>query len=680
MKLIPTLLILACAGAMPAAAQNRRALAIEDYYRLKTVGAPRISPDGAWVLFTVGTRLEQDNGTRTETFVVPADASAPPRKLLHEGKEILLARWTHDSLVQYSAGGAAWKTAPGGMPVKVDRPTIAGLASPDGRWTALVKDQPAAKPAPAAAGEFERRHMERFRGVQFDWMLFQRDGEAFPAPDPTARAAGEIILTPTSLTPTSGGESRQLTRLGYRPSNLAWHPDGSVIAFTADPDWRDERKYSNPDLWTVSLDGTVTRLTDDGYVYANPDYSPDGRFLSYQRTFGTDMIIQQRLSHGGSNDLFIRPTAGGAPINLTAEWNYEPARTHWSPDSRYIYLTASIGGATHLFRIAPRAGAHMEQVTTGERRLNGIDFDKAFTRMTYTVGRRETPLEVWSASIDGTGERKLSAVHEEILSEIALSTADRLKWNSYDGTEIEGWLLYPYDYRREKGPYPLIVHSHGGPHSAAGYSFDFKQQYFAANGYFVLDTNFRSSTGYGDAFKWATWGAWGTRDGQDVISGVDHVLRNYPVDRNRVASIGHSYGGFMTNWLITQYPDRFAAAASGAGVSNWISDYGTADIFRTKETEFYGTPWQPEARDRMIAQSPLTFAGRVRTPTLFIHGQVDERVPYTEAEQMYFALKRRGVPSKMIVYSGMPHGIRGHWNNVHRMLAERQWFDTWLKR
>ena len=182
--------------------------------------------------------------------------------------------------------------------------------------------------------------------------------------------------------------------------------------------------------------------------------------------------------------------------------------------------------------------------------------------------------------------------------------------------------------------------SHGGPHSATGYSFDFKKQYFAANGYFVFDTNFRSSTGYGDAFKWATWGEWGKKDGEDVVSGIDHVLKRYPIDAKRVGHTGHSYGGFMTNWLITQYPEKFAAAITGAGITNWISDYGTADIYRTKETEFFGTPWDPAARERMIKQSPLTYAGNVKTPTLFVHGEVDQRVPYEEGEQMYFALNR----------------------------------------
>ena len=371
--------------------------------------------------------------------------------------------------------------------------------------------------------------------------------------------------------------------------------------------------------------------------------------------------------------------AGGEPINLTASWDLDPGDTQWSPDSRFLYFTAGIGGENHLFRIHVPEGK-VEQMTKGatpaQRHLRSI---ARWRDIAYTVGVHEAPGDVYVANIDGTGERRLTDIHKEVVSEIAFSKAERLRWPSYDGTEIEGWLMFPHGYDPAKGPYPLIVTSHGGPHSATGYSFDFKDQYFAANGYFVFDTNFRSSTGYGDKFKWATWGEWGKKDGEDVVSGIDYVLKKFPIDAKRVGHTGHSYGGFMTNWLITQYPDRFAAAISGAGISNWISDYGTADIYRTKETEFFGTPWEPEARDRMIKQSPLTYAGRVKTPTLFVHGEVDQRVPYEEAEQLYFALKRRGIPAKMIQYADQPHGIGGHWNNVHRMLNELKWWNKYLK-
>ena len=286
----------------------------------------------------------------------------------------------------------------------------------------------------------------------------------------------------------------------------------------------------------------------------------------------------------------------------------------WSPDSRYLYFVTGIGGARHLFRVSPTGGA-VEQVTRGARRLNGLDIDDAFRRMTYTVGDFDRPPDVYSADIDGTNERRLTNVHGDFLADVQLASrpSTSVHWKSYDGTAVEGFLIFPYGYD-ENTRYPLIVVSHGGPHSASGYGFNFKNSFFAANGYFVFLPNFRSSTGYGDAFKWGTWGGWGTNDGEDVLAGVDYLIEQYPIDRHRVGATGHSYGGILTNWLITRYPDRFAAAVSGAGASNWTSNYALSDVARSKELEFLGPPWDPKAREVMIRQSAYLNSGRRSDP------------------------------------------------------------------
>ena len=633
--------------------QTKRPLAIEDYYRVLTITNPQIADDGKAVRFSVTTRIESDNSTKTETFTVATDGSTPPVKV-----ESAAGRGAGQGQAGRGGAGAASR-----------------VVSPDGQWVARTQEKARPKEEPAFASDFEKRHHERFKGVTFDWKDFQRDGAAFPAPNPVAQPALQIVLQPASGSPST----TTLVDLDMRPSGLTWHPSGRLLAFTADPEFRDELKYDRPDLWTVTTEGEVKRLTNDGFVHGDIDFSPDGRYLSYVRSFGTDAIIKQKLNHGGPRDVYIRPVdGGGAPINVTASWNLEPTNTRWSPDSRFIYFTAETGGEIHLFRVAPSGSAKVEQVTRGPRRLNNLTIDKSFKTIAYVVGTHGAPGDLYAADIDGTRERRLTNINKDLVAELALPPTERLQWASKDGTSIEGWLTLPANYDAGKR-YPLVVVSHGGPHAAAGYSFDFKKHYFAANGYFVLDTNFRSSTGYGDDFKWATWGAWGDKDGQDVIAGIDYVLKRYPIDTMRVGHIGHSYGGFMTNWLITQYPDRFAAAVAGAGISNWVSDYGTADIYRTKETEFFGTPWDKDARERMMKQSPLSYAGNVKTPTLFVHGEVDQRVPYEEGEQMYFALKRRGVPAKMIQYKDQPHGISGHWNNVHRMLNELAWWEKYLK-
>ncbi len=677
-----------------------RPLRIEDYYETPNLRGLVVSPDGAWVALAIAHPVEETNGDIHQVWIVRSNGSEPPTPIQHEGEDVMAPSWGEDGRLFYTKDGR-WSIDPSD-PVASLRSEVSedprGNVSPDGFWVASLEESPRMEELTPALSEFELRHEERFRGVQFDWLNFQRDGAPFPNPDPTARNPREIVVIPAeggaSLEGDETAEATRLTDLGLRPGDPVWHPDSNVLAFTADPDWKDELRYGRPDIWLVTVGGELVRLTDDGWSYGSLAFSPDGRFLSYVGGYGTDMVKEQRLDHGGPRDLFLVALEAGLPVglesggaesggtppamNLTADWDLDPSGPLWSPDSEHIYFRAEKSGGTHLFRV-PVEGGPVEQITGGERSYNSIQISEDFSTMVYTLGLFETPADVFASELDGSGERRLTDLYSELREEVTLSRAEPLLYPSYDGTPIEGWILYPYGYDPSDGPYPMIVHSHGGPHSASGYGFSFKHQLFAANGYFVLQTNFRSSTGYGTDFKWATWGAWGDKDGEDVMAGIDYAISNFAIDPDRVASIGHSYGGFMTNWLISRYPGRFAAAAAGAGIVNWVSDYGTADIARTKETEFFGTPWEAEALDRLIRQSPLTYAGQVTAPTLFVHGELDERVPYSEAEQMYVALKKNGVPAKMIQYEGQAHGIRGHWNNVHRMLNELRWFDRWMK-
>ena len=673
--LLPRFLI----GQSPAPASAQHPLAIEDYYRVKTLGAPVMSPDGNSVAFTVSTRIEATNGTTSEVWLVPSDGSAPAHRVSPEGADATGVFWTRDNQLRYRVAGE--NVTPAGTPGggRGGRGGRAGGAvdSPDGKLVATVRDTPPAKRDRVFESDFAKRHEERFKGVVIDWLNFVRDGAPFPTPDqrdPSVSPPQDLFVAAAD-----GSGERRLTQLGLRLSGAEWNADGKTLLFTADSSYRDERSYGRSDIWTVTIGGQLRKLTTDRELdYSNAHYSPDGRYILASRETPTDVIIAKRWDHGSPTDLIVMPAGGGREVVLTADWDYIPSSPTWSPDSKYVYFTGGVGGTTHLFRV-PATGGPVDQITKGERRIAGLSFDRAMTKMAYTVGRFEAPSEIYVAKIDGTGERQLTSIHKPFTDEVALTPTERLQFRSKDGTPIEGWLLFPYGYRANGGPYPLIVSNHGGPHSAVGYGFDFKNQYFAANGYFVLQVNFRSSTGYGEKFLWATWGGWGNRDGEDVMAGIDHVIQRFPIDPKRVATIGHSYGGFMSNWLITQYPDRFAAACVGAGISNWVSDYGMADIARTKETEFFGTPWQAESREIMIRQSPLTYANRVKAATLFIHGEVDHRVPFEEGQQMYFALKKNGVPAKLIQYAGQPHGIAGSWNNVHRMLNERQWLDRYLK-
>ena len=683
------LLAIAC-GSSASAQAARRPLAIEDYYRLRTVGNPELSPDGRWIAFTVATRIEDTNGTVSEVWLAAFDASVGARRVSADGANAASPSWTPDGRLRYTVAGRGVIVDPL-SPERADTTDAAVRAgargrtgaamsqvSPDGNWVATIRDTPVPAKAKTFASEFERRHDERFKGVQFDWMEFHRDGAQFPLPnltDPTVSPPQEVFLAPTGAT---GQDARQLTHLAVRPVGLQWSVDGKTLLFSADSTYRNEHLYGRTDIFTVSTDGRLRRLTpNNDYDYNGARYSPDGKWIMASRQMTTDAILAKKLNHGGAVDIVVFPAAGGAERVLTADWDYIPAGAQWSPDGASIYFTGGVGGTTHLFRVSPNGGP-VQQVTTGQRRLGGFSFDKGFAHMAFTVGTFDAPSEIWVANVDGSAEHQVTHVLDGFTSEVALARADRLQFKSRDGTPIEGWITIPANYD-SKRTYPLVVSNHGGPHSAIEYGLNFKNQYLAANGYFVLEVNFRSSTNYGEKFLWATWGAWGTKDGQDVMAGVDYAIAHYPIDARKVATIGHSYGGFMTNWLITQYPTRFAAAIPGAGIVNWTSDYANSDIPRTKETEFLGAPWDPKAREVMLRQSPLMYANRVKAPTLFINGEIDQRVPYSEAQQMYVALKKNGVPTKMIQYAGMPHSISGSWNIVHRMLNERGWLDRWLK-
>ncbi|MGE5101592.1 MAG: prolyl oligopeptidase family serine peptidase [Deltaproteobacteria bacterium] len=681
-----------CADGTAGLAQSSRPLAIEDFYRIKTVSAPSLSPDARWVSYMVATRVEDTNGTQSDVWLAPVDGSVPARKV-SGAASATNPRWTDAGRLQFTSGTRTVTVdprapdradttvtqagAPAGRGGGRGGPRRSSFTSPDEKWIATVRDFPPPARVVTYASDFEKRHEERFKGVEFDWMDFHRDAQPFPVPnrrDPRLNPPQEIVLAPRG-----GGAEKQLTSLGLRPADVQWSRDGSTILFTADSLYRNERSYGRNEIWTATIDGKLTRLTPNtDFGYSGAVYSPDGRWILATRDFTSDMVIAKHLDHGGPVDLVLIPAAGGTEINLTADWDYLPSNAQWSPDGKFVYFMGGVGGTTHLFRVSSNGGA-VEQVTKGERRLGELSFDENFTKITYTLGLNERPTEVYVADIDGSNERQISHANDSLVAELALSRSDRLHYKSADGTPIEGWITLPAGYRPGAVPYPLVVSNHGGPHSAIEYGFNFKNQYLAANGYFVLEVNFRSSTGYGEKFLWGTWGAWGTKDGQDVMAGIDYVIGKYPIDRSRVATIGHSYGGFMTNWLITQYPDRFAAAIPGAGIVDWLSDYGNADIPNTKEREFFGAPWDPKAREIMLRQSPLIYADRVKAPTLFINGEVDQRVPFSEAEQMYVALKKNGVPAKMIRYDGQPHSIGGSWNQVHRMLNERRWLDQYLK-
>ena len=692
---IPLVAVFAATGLVttfPAAglaAQQGRPLELEDYYRLRDAGSPAISPDGSRVAYVVTSILEDENRRHSEIWLTAADGSGEPLRVTSPSFGASSPRWTPDGrhLVftsnrpgpDGSRGGSTWflrMDQPAGEAFQLEGLGGSPVFSPDGRWIAFTRPTPPGPPPERSyASDFERRTVERFDGRVYDWMNYRFDRRGYlPDPrDPNATPPREVYLLPAE-----GGEPRQLTDLGFDASGLAWSPDGQRLALTADAHQRDEHSYERSDLWVVTLQGDVQRLTDDGYNYSSPAWSADGARIVVRGNEGLDIIIAEARDRGAPNDLYVFDAATGSRVrNLTAEWDLIPGGPEVSADGRYVYFSAGIRGNTHLFRVAEAGGA-VEQVTEGDRRLGSFSFSADFSRMAFRLTTPTEPGDIWVAGTRPGAEVRLTDVNRELLAGIDLSTPDRLLFHSPDGTEVEGWMLPAPGYAEGQGGFPMVLQMHGGPHGAYGNTFSFDQQLLAAQGYMVLFTNPRASTGYGEDFRWGTWGGWGFNDYDDVMAGVDHAIANYDIDTARMGVTGYSYGGYLTNWVITQ-TDRFAAAIAGASISNWVSDYAVADIPRTKESEFYGPPWEERGLEHLLRSSPLIHAKGVSTPTLFVHGEYDHRVPIEEAEQMYVALRKQQVPAKFVRYPESYHGGWTPWRMMHRMWVQLEWWEEWLR-
>lgn len=668
-------------SALAQISQDVRSPTLSDYYRMETVGSPAISPSGDRVAF-VRTRIMEDKNRRhSEVWLVSTDGQPVPVRLTTPAFGASSPRWSPDGkILTFSSsrpGGSIWflrMDRPAGEAFQIEGVDGSPIFSPDSRWIAFTKPTPPPPGDPKTyRSDFDRTIDERFEGRMYDWMNYRFDRRGY-LDDPRDRQATppqEIYVVPRE-----GGTPRQLTHLGVDARGMAWSHDGRSLAFTADSHQRDEHTYERADLWVVDLDGDARRLTDDGYHYRNPSWSPDGRQIAVQGSAGLDMVIESGQSHGAPIDIYVIPVDGGQSRNITENWDLMAGAPQWS-DGNLIYFSTGISGNTHLFRVSANRGG-VEQLTDGDRQLRGFSLTRDFSRIAYQSTDPTHPSDIFTSAINGTQERRLTLSNADLLPHLKLSNAERVRFSSYDGTEVEGWVMRPTNFDPDGGPYPMVLSIHGGPHGAYGNNFSLRLQILAAEGYFVLFINPRGSTGYGEDFKWAIWGGWGVLDYQDLMAGVDYALEHYPIDTERMGVTGGSYGGFMTNWIIG-HTQRFSAAVARASISNWMSDYGTADIPRTKESEFFGAPWEKQSRDLMIESSPITYAGNATTPTLFLHGELDHRVPIAEAEQMYVALKKQRVPAMFIRYPDSYHGGWTPWRTVHSWHYELEWWSKYLK-
>ena len=273
--------------------------------------------------------------------------------------------------------------------------------------------------------------------------------------------------------------------------------------------------------------------------------------------------------------------------------------------------------------------------------------------------------------------RRVTFTNDDFLADIDIAEVKNVQFPSRDGTEIEGFVTFPVGF--EVGiRYPTLLRIHGGPVSQYRHSFNFEAQLFAANGYLVVQTNPRGSSGYGQDFSSDLWAEWGVRDYEDVVAGVDYTIEQGWSDPNRLGVGGWSYGGILTDHVITQ-TDRFSGAITGASEFLYIANYGH-DHYQLQWEKELGLPWEGNNRENWEAISPFNKVDRIKTPTLVMGGEKDWNVPIQNGEQIYQALRRLGVPTELVVYPGQGHGLRPPSYQKDRYERYLAWYNKWVKK
>ncbi|MEO6597358.1 MAG: S9 family peptidase [Planctomycetota bacterium] len=648
--------------AAPATPKRSDRLDLELILEWENVSNPRLSPDCSQIVYTRQWTDQQEDRMRSELWIMDADGSR--QRFLTKGGD---AEWSPDGTrLCYTAEGepkgsqvfVLWVASREATPVTHCTEAPSNLRwSPDGKRIVFSMQVPEKDGFPIAMPKAPKGAKWADEAKVITRLAYRRDREGY-------RPAGYRHLFVVDAT---GGTPRQVTQGDFDHDSPEWTADGKELVFAglrlADADWQVEES----EVYAVQVDGegTVRQLTDRRGPDANPMPSPDGRFVAYTSRDKDDDTYSIA-------PLWLMATDGSGKRALTAELDRQPQNLQWATDSKRIYFTVEDEGTVQICSASldgevarETRGAHWFQL--GSVGANGT-----------IVGTMTTPLQPGAivAIRSGGGTDTLTAVHDDVLHGKQLGATEELSWKGKDDLEVQGWLVKPPDFDASKR-YPLILQIHGGPHAMFGVNFDFERQNHAANGYLVLYTNPRGSTGYGKAFGNAIDNAYPGKDYDDLMAGVDAVIAKGIVDTDNLFVYGGSGGGVLTCWIVGS-TNRFRAAVSMFPVTNWISFVGTTDG-PYWYTNFEKLPW--ESIDEHWRRSPLRLVGNVTTPTMMICGELDLRTPMAQTEEYYQALKLRKVDTVLVRVPDEYHGAAGRHvsNRLRRILYVRTWFEKHKK-
>jgi len=663
--------LLLAASAFPAP----RLFETGDLWDLRTAADPQITPNAKRVIYTLTWNDRANDTSHSNLWIVNADA-ANPRPLTTGPYRDRSPRLSPDGARVAYLSNRSGKTQirvrwlDGGEDVQVTDIENAPSQiewSPDGTLIAYQAR------VPAAPG-WSIKPLDKPAGARW-------------ADPPTVvtdlrwRADGAPGVTPPGYThiftvPATGGAPRQITTgAANHTGGYSWTPDGKAIIFSANRSPDAQYHLDGNDIFSVRIaDGAIDQLTRRRGPDTAPAVSPDGTRIAYA---GSDWKFQSNTV----TRLYVMNRDGSGARLLTDGLDRDVRDIAWSADSRSIHFAADDRGGSRIHQVRLGDGT-VHDLTGGKERLGAYAAPGGFSlaadgTMAAAFSSPTEPGDVYVLQPGGARTR-LTSVNASLLEARRLGAVEHVSFKSFDGWEIDGWLIKPPDFDPAK-KYPLLLDIHGGPHAMYGVEFNHEFQVQAARGFVVLYLNPRGSTGYGEKFGNVIHTHYPGDDYKDLMAGVDHLIARGYIHPARLTVTGGSGGGLLTAWIIGQ-TTRFAAAVSQYPVTNWISQAGTADGGYTHSALWMKSlPW--ENPKQFIDHSPIFLARNFKTPTLVLCGEEDWRTPIGQSEELYFALKAMKVPAALVRFPKEPHGIRGAYpsHKIAKMEHILGWMEKWTQ-
>ena len=645
-------------------------LQLADYLEWEQVQSPSFSPDGRQIVF--GRRWVDKVNDKWETSVWIMNADGSRARMLLKGSA---PTWSPDgSRLAYVAEGE-----PRGSQIFVKYVDVEGPATqvtrltespsditwtPDGKSLLFRMNVPPSSPSRWRV----ENQLNAMKPRNATWttaprivekLNYRRDGTGF-----TSDNVSQLFIVTAD-----GGTPRQVTMDEHGVSSIDLAPDGRTVYFSSGPRAPDgEYAWRESDVFAVDLaSGNIRQVTTRKGPDNGPVVSPDGKLIAYTGYDWTDDTWRD-------SRLYVMNADGSNPRVLTEALDRSPGTLVWAKDGSGIYFTAQDKGSQNLY-FAPLTGA-VRPVTTGTHMLS-VNEITATGNAVGILTAAHKPGDIVTLNVKRPADiRQLTDVNADVLEGKKLGALEEIWYTGADGWKIQGWVVKPPDFDPSR-KYPLMLTIHGGPHSMYGVGFNFGWQEHAANGYVVLFTNPRGSTGYGSAFGNAIKRAYPGKDYDDLMAGVDAVIAKGYVDTQNMFVYGCSGGGVLTAWIVGK-TDRFAAASANCPVINWMSFVGTTDG-SSWYRNFDKMPWEDPSEH--LRRSPLMYVGNVKTPTMLMTGVNDLRTPISQTEEFYEALKVRKVPTAMIRFNEEWHGTSSKPSNfVRTQLYLREWFTRYARK